>query len=81
MKRVLPNAFYNPLTLIGAAIAVVSFGLILFLFLLESMAETPKPYMGIIAFVLLPAILIIGLLIAGAGVWREHLRARAGKAV
>jgi hypothetical protein len=81
MKRVLPNAFYNPLTLAGAAIAGVSFGLILFLILLESMAETPKPYMGIIAFVLLPAILIVGLGIAGAGVWREHRRSRAGKAV
>lgn len=81
MKRVLPNSFYNPLTLIGTAIAVVSFGLILFLMLLEAMAETPKPYMGIIAFVFLPAILIVGLLTAAAGVWREHRRARAGKSV
>jgi uncharacterized membrane protein YidH (DUF202 family) len=81
MKRLLPNSFYNPLTLIGTAIAVVSFGLTLFLMLLEAMAETPKPYMGIIAFVLLPAILIVGLLVAAAGVWREHRRARAGKSV
>ena len=81
MKRLLPNSFYNPLTLVGAAIAVVSFGLILFLMLLEAMAETPKPYMGIIAFVLLPAILIVGLLVSAAGIWREHRRARAGKSV
>jgi uncharacterized membrane protein YidH (DUF202 family) len=81
MKRVLPNSFYNPVTLVGAAIAFVSFGLILFLMLLEAMAETPKPYMGIIAFVLLPAILIVGLVTCAAGVWREHRRARAGKSV
>ncbi|MEW6509627.1 MAG: NapC/NirT family cytochrome c [Bacteroidota bacterium] len=81
MKRLLPNSFYNPLTLVGAAIAAVSFGLVLFLILLESLAETPKPYMGIIAFVILPAILLIGVAIAVAGVWREHRRARAGKPV
>lgn len=79
MRRILPNSFYNPITLIGGAISGVSFGLVLFLILLESVAATQKPYMGIIAFVILPAILLIGLLIAAAGVWREHRRARAGK--
>ena len=79
MKRIFPNSFYNPVTLIGAAIAAVSFGLILFLMLLESLAENQKPYMGIVAFVILPAILIVGLVILFAGVIREHRRERAGK--
>jgi hypothetical protein len=81
MRRILPNSFYNPVTLAGGIVAGISFGLILFLMLLESMSGSPKPYMGIIAFVILPAILVVGLLIAAAGVWREHRRARAGKQV
>ncbi|HLA89236.1 MAG TPA: NapC/NirT family cytochrome c [Gemmatimonadaceae bacterium] len=78
MLRRLPASFQNPLTLLGAAIAGVSFGLILFLMLLEFLAETPKPYMGIIAFVLLPGILIAGLAIAVFGIRREHRRRRMG---
>jgi hypothetical protein len=79
MKRIFPTSFYNMPTLIGAAIAAVSFGLILFLVLLETMTGSPKPYMGIIAFVILPAIMIIGIAIAVVGIIREHRRERAGK--
>jgi len=78
MLKRLPRSFENRITLIGAAIAAVSFGLIVFLFVLESMAENSKPYMGIIAFVILPAILVGGLAIAGFGIWREHRRLRMG---
>lgn len=79
MKRVFPQSFYNPVSLIGAAIAAVCFGLVLFLMLLETMSSTPKPYMGIIAFVILPAILLVGLAVAVVGIVREHRRERSGK--
>jgi hypothetical protein len=79
MKRIFPSSFYNPVTLIGAAIAVVSLGLIFFLMVLESLAETPKPYMGIVAFVLLPAVLLIGLFILIFGILRERKRVHDGK--
>jgi nitrate/TMAO reductase-like tetraheme cytochrome c subunit len=79
MRRAFPPSFYNVLTLLGTAIATVSFGLILFLMLLESMATAPKPYMGIIAFVILPAILLISLAVAVAGILREQRRERLGK--
>ena len=81
MRRILPHSFYNPATLAGALIAGISFGLILFLMLLETLSGSPKPYMGIIAFVILPAVLVLGLLVAGFGVWREHRRVRMGRAV
>jgi nitrate/TMAO reductase-like tetraheme cytochrome c subunit len=80
MKRIFPPSFYNPLTLVGAAIAGVSFGLILFLMLLETLAENPKPYMGIIAFVILPVFLLIGIAAAAYGVLRTHRRLRSGVA-
>jgi hypothetical protein len=65
-------------TLVGAAIAAVSLGLIFFLILLETMTGSPKPYMGIIAFVILPAIMIIGIAIAVVGIIREHRLGRTG---
>ena len=79
MRRVFPASFYNLLTLIGFAIAGLSFGLILFLMLLETVSETPKPYMGIIAFVILPAILLIGVAIGITGIFRARHRANMGK--
>jgi nitrate/TMAO reductase-like tetraheme cytochrome c subunit len=71
-KRRLPIIFYNPVTLLGTAIALLSFGLILFLILLEVLAEESKPYMGIIAFVILPAFLIMGLILIAIGVLRAR---------
>jgi hypothetical protein len=81
MRRKLPPSFYNLTTLLGAVVSGVSFGLIFFLLVLEQFAESPKPYMGIIAFVILPAFLIGGLTIAAFGVWREHRRQRIGTSV
>jgi len=79
MKRIFPSSFYNVTTLIGALVAVVSFGLTLFLMLLESLTSEPKPYMGIVAFVILPMFLIVGVALVGLGVWREHRQERLGK--
>ncbi len=79
MKRIFPPSFYNLTTLIGAAIAAVSFGLILFLVLLETMSSSQKPYMGVIAFVILPGILLIGIAILTVGIIRESRRERMGK--
>ena len=79
MKRIFPPSFYNLITLSGAAIASVSFGLILFLMILELFSETQKPYMGIIAFVILPGILLFGVFFIVLGIIREHKRQREGK--
>jgi hypothetical protein len=78
MKKIFPSSFYNPVTLTGAAIALVSFGLILFLTVVETFSDEHKPYMGIIAFVILPAFLLIGLALGIFGIFREHRRERLG---
>jgi NapC/NirT cytochrome c family, N-terminal region len=77
-KQKLPTSFYNPVTLAGTAIATISFGLILFLIALEIIGGEQKPYMGIIAFVILPAFLILGIIIILYGIFREHRRKRLG---
>ncbi|MBI2618601.1 MAG: NapC/NirT family cytochrome c [Ignavibacteriales bacterium] len=79
MKRIFPASFYNLITLAGATIASVSFGLIVFLMVLELFAEEQKPYMGIIAFLILPGILLFGIALIIAGILREHRRERKGK--
>lgn len=78
MRQKLPTSFYNPVTLTGVAIAIVSFGLIIFLFILELLSPDQKPYMGIIAFVILPAFLILGLVLIVYGIFREHRRQKLG---
>lgn len=72
MRPKLPASFVNPITFGGLAIAAVSFIVIIFLAVLEYFAESPNPYMGILAFVIVPSVLLSGLAIAAFGVWREH---------
>src|SRR3989304_3686492 len=80
MKRIFPDSFYNLITLAGATVASISFGLILFLMALELFSEEQKPYMGIIAFVILPAILLFGVGLIVVGIVRQHWRERKGTA-
>jgi hypothetical protein len=79
MKRIFPPSFYNIITLIGAAVSGVTFGLILFLILIETMAAQPKPYMGIVTFVILPVFLLLGIAVMIFGIAREHHREKIGK--
>lgn len=78
MKRLFPPIVYNPVTLLGAAVASISFGLILFLFLLELLDDQPHPYMGIITFIILPVFLFFGLILIVYGIFRERRRIRLG---
>jgi hypothetical protein len=77
-KRRLPDVFYNPVSIGGAALASVSFATILFLTLVDLFQANPPAYIGIISYVALPIPLILGLLLIPVGVWRERRRVRAG---
>lgn len=80
MKRIFPPIVYNPITLTGAAISSVSFGLVIFVFILELFSSIgDNPYVGILAFIILPSILIFGLLLIAYGILRERKRLREGK--
>ena len=78
MKRIFPPAFYNIRTLIGAAIASVSFGLVVFLTILDLFEGEQKPYVGILTFIILPIFILFGLGMAFYGTWREHRREKKG---
>jgi hypothetical protein len=79
MKRHLPNIFYNPVSLAGAALASVSFATIVFLTVVGQLQTKPPAYIGIISYVALPVPLIIGVLAVPLGIWRERRRLRKGK--
>lgn len=78
MRKLFPPIVYNPVTLAGAGIAAISFGLIIFLFILEFFSGESNPYLGIITFIILPSILISGLLLIAYGIFRERRRLKRG---
>ena len=54
----------NPISLVGLALAFVAFGNILFLFFIDLTSAHPSPYVGILAYMVAPAFLALGLIVA-----------------
>lgn len=69
-----PKLIKNPVSLIGIALAAVAFGNIVFLFFIDAMANAPSPYIGILAYMVMPAFLVLGLLLIVLGIWLEARR-------
>ncbi len=73
-----PGFFRNPITLLGLALALVSLTNILFLLLVDIFGVRAKPYFGVFAYMVFPAVLILGLLLVPVGVllarwqWRRQ---------
>src|SRR5580700_534043 len=66
----------NFTSLIGAALAAISLANIVFLVLVGWISPQPSPYLGILAFMLFPAFLVLGLLLVPAGMLLERRRRR-----
>ena len=65
----------NPLSIIGLALSVVALGNILFLFFIDMTSPHPSPYVGILAYMVAPAFLALGLLITiGGAFYTRHRR-------
>ena len=79
MKDKFPASFYNPITIGGAVLSLLSFGLIIFLIILELFGTTENPYLVIITFMILPAFLILGLLLIVFGFLIERKNIKKGK--
>ena len=71
---VLAGALRNRITAIGAALTTASALLFLFLVALELLGFLASPYVGIIIFVLVPALFVLGLLLIPLGGWLERRR-------
>ncbi len=73
--------FRNWLTYAGAVVALGSFFAFLLLFSIDLFARNSNPYLGILAYVIAPGFLFLGLGLAGLGVWwQRRCEKRAGMA-
>ncbi len=62
----------NYVSLIGLALAVVALANILFLFLIDLTSSHPSPYVGVLAYMVFPGFLILGLLLVPLGMWLQR---------
>jgi nitrate/TMAO reductase-like tetraheme cytochrome c subunit len=62
----------NPISLAGVALAIVSLANIFLFVLIDNIAVKPSPYIGILAYMVSPAFLIVGLLLMLAGTLLER---------
>src|SRR4051812_42107409 len=67
----------NPISLVGTATVTVSALLFLFMYLLDALGIETNPYIGMVFFVIIPGIFVVGLVLIPIGMYREH-RARLG---
>ena len=74
--RKLPESVYNPISLAGAAIALVMLGSITVFFLMDVLRYTTSPYMGIFTYMLLPGVMLFGLFLIPVGIFIEKRRQR-----
>ena len=68
------SLFRNTISLIGAALAAVSLANIIFLFLIDVTSGRPSPYVGIFAYMIVPAFLVLGLILIPVGMLLERHR-------
>ena len=70
-----PKLYKNPISLAGIALAAVAFANILFLVFLDTFSHVSSPYIGILAYMVAPAIMVVGLIAIPIGiVWERRRR-------
>ena len=67
MKFQLPRSTQNWITLIGATIALISLFMIIFLFTISTFWKEGHAYIGLVIYIILPAVMIVGLLLIPIG--------------
>jgi len=65
----LPRLAYNFLSYVGAAIVLICGLGIVSLLLVVLMARDTGPYLGIVAYIVLPAVLVVGVVLIPLGMW------------
>jgi hypothetical protein len=74
MRNNLPPTAVNPVSLLGAVMAIFSLVIIVVLLILGATGTVANPYTGILAFMVGPAVLVFGLLLIPIGIIRERRR-------
>ncbi|HVO11338.1 MAG TPA: NapC/NirT family cytochrome c [Vicinamibacteria bacterium] len=78
--RFLAHITRNPFGMVGAVITTIAAILFVTLFAFEAVGMSHGPYLGILAFLILPGFFLLGLLLIPIGLWRERGRHRRSPA-
>src|ERR1700686_296358 len=70
----------SPLSVVGMVLTTVSAGVFLVVFLADLFGLHTNPYIGIVFFLALPGLFVIGLILIPCGAWVERRRRESGKA-
>jgi hypothetical protein len=81
MRQRLPKIFYNPVSLIGFIIVVFNVGFIIFLSIVETFSKRVHPYADLVIWLILPALVLIGVVLIITGVRHERRKEREGSQV
>jgi hypothetical protein len=80
MREKKPHLASNPITMLGGFLALVAFGGLVFFLGIQALQVEPSPYIGMLVYVGLPAVLVIGLLLVPAGMmWEARRRMKAAQ--
>jgi hypothetical protein len=72
------SLFQNWISIAGAFVTSLAAALFVTVFLFDLFGYHTNPYIGIVFFLIVPGIFLLGLAIIPIGVWRERRRRRAG---
>jgi hypothetical protein len=75
-----PGRLSHPVTILGAGLATIGAVVFLVVFALDLFGFHTNPYIGILFFLVLPAIFLAGLALVPLGIWLNRRRARSGRA-
>ena len=79
VRHLLPKTAQNPISSVGILLTTVSALLFIMGFVVDFLGLHTNPYFGIIAFVTLPALFVLGLLLIPLGMTRERQRLARGQ--
>src|SRR3972149_9216063 len=80
MQPKTPHPANNPITLLGGVLAVVAFGGLVFFLGIQILDVTASPYLGMLIYMGLPAVLVVGLILIPVGIgWEARRRHRAAR--
>jgi hypothetical protein len=74
------SLFRNPVSVAGAVLATIGAVVFLTVFVADLFGYHSNPYIGIVFFLVLPAIFVFGLMLVPVGIWIERRRRGAGRA-
>lgn len=81
-KSILERGLWrNPMSYLGIAMSGVAAMLIVILLIIDMLAATHSPYLGVLLFFILPVFFMAGFVLLAWGMWDEHKRRRKSAVV